>query len=47
MNPNEKVEVLVKVITELKLSLPELDDLVQKIDSLFWKEANKQKEQIK
>jgi hypothetical protein len=39
-----KVEILEKVIKECGLSLPELHDLLSKVDSLFWEEANKQKE---
>jgi len=42
-----KVEILEKVIKECGLSLPELHDLLSKVDSLFWDEANKQKEIIK
>lgn len=41
---SQKVEILTKVISELHLSLPELDDLIQKINTLFWDEAEKQKE---
>jgi hypothetical protein len=41
---SQKVEILAKVISELHLTLPELDDLIQKINSLFWDEAEKEKE---
>lgn len=42
-----KVEILEKVIKECGLSLPELHDLWSKVDTLFWAEANKQKELLK
>jgi len=42
-----KVEILEKVIKECGLSLPELHDLLSKIDTLFWDESNKHKEIIK
>lgn len=44
---SQKVEILEKVIKECRLSLPELHDLISKVDSLYWDEANKQKELMK
>jgi hypothetical protein len=41
-----KVEILEKVIKECELSLPELHDLLSKVDSLFWDEANKQTKEL-
>lgn len=42
-----KVEILEKIIRTFGLSLPELHDLLSKVDTLFWEEANKQKELMK
>lgn len=42
-----KVEILGKVIKECGLSLPELHDLISKVDTLFWEEANKERELLK
>lgn len=44
---SQKVEILAKVIKELHLTVPELDDLIQKLDSLFWDAVNKEKELMK
>jgi hypothetical protein len=41
-----KVEGLEKVIKECRLSLPELHDLLSKIDTLFWEEAAKQAKEL-
>lgn len=41
-----KVEVLVKVIAAANLTITELGDLINQVDTLFWDETAKQAKEL-